>query len=68
MLEITRRDGQDARGQSFSGLGMELRSVGEGDAIGLLSHGAANFGYAVANTDDRGLAGSVEISGGLRSR
>jgi hypothetical protein len=41
---------------------MELRSVGKGNAIGLLGHGAADFGHAVTNTDDRGLAGSVKIA------
>lgn len=62
MLEIARSDGQNAGGQSFSGLGVELRSVSKSDAIGLLGHGAADFGDAVANTDDGGLAGSVKIA------
>jgi hypothetical protein len=41
---------------------VKLRSVRKGDAVGLLGHGTANFGYTVANTDNGGLAGSVKIT------
>jgi len=40
---------------------MKLRGVGEGDATRLLGHGAADFGDAVADADDGGLAGGVEV-------
>jgi len=36
--------------------------VGESDATRLLGHGAADFGDAVADADDRGLAGGVEVA------
>ncbi len=62
MLEIARRDRQDARGESFGRLRVELRSVRKGDSIGLLGHGTANFGHTVANTNNGGLAGSVKIT------
>jgi hypothetical protein len=41
---------------------VKLRGVSKGNAIGLLSHRAANFGHTVANTDDGGLAGGVKIA------
>jgi predicted metalloprotease with PDZ domain len=62
ILKIARSDGEDAGGKFFGGFGMKLRGVGEGDAIGLLGHGAADFGNAVADADDSGLAGGVEVA------
>jgi len=62
VLKIGRRDGEDAGGKFFGGFGMELRGVGEGDATRLLGHGAADFGDTVADADDRGLAGGVEVA------
>lgn len=44
---------------------MELRGVGEGDAIRLLGHSAADFGNAVADADDGGLAGGVEVAAAI---
>ena len=41
---------------------MELGGVGEGDAIGLLSHGAADFRDTVADADDGSLAGGVKVA------
>ena len=41
---------------------MELRGVGEGDATRLFGHGTADFLDAVANADDGGLAGGVEVA------
>jgi len=36
--------------------------VGEGDATRLLGHGATDFGDTVADADDGGLAGGVEVA------
>src|SRR5258708_35508782 len=44
---------------------MELRGVGEGNPIGLLGHGAADFRNTVADADDGGLAGSVEVAAAI---
>src|SRR5258708_16678261 len=41
---------------------MKLRSVRESDLRRLLGHGAADFGDSVTDTDNGGLAGSVEES------
>jgi len=62
VLKIARGDGEDAGGKLFGGLGMELRGVGEGDATRLFGHGTADFGDPVANADDGGLAGGVEVA------
>ena len=61
-MKIARGDGEDAGGEFFGGLGMKLRGVGKGDAIRLLGHGATDFGDAVADADDGGLAGGVEVA------
>ena len=60
VLKIARGDGEDAGGKFFGGFGVELCGVGEGDAIGLLGHGAADFWDTVADADDGGLPGGVE--------
>ena len=39
---------------------MKLSGVCEGELRGLFCHGAADFGDAVADVDDRGLTGRVE--------
>jgi predicted metalloprotease with PDZ domain len=39
--------------------------MGEGDAIGLLGHGAADFWDTVADADDGGLAGGVEVAAAI---
>jgi hypothetical protein len=62
VLKIARSDGEDASGELFSGFGVELGGVGEGDATRLLGHGAADFGYTVTNADDSGLTGGVEVA------
>ena len=62
VLEIARGDGEDTGGKFFGGFGMELRGVGEGDAIGLFGHSAADFQDAVADADNGGLAGGVEVA------
>jgi hypothetical protein len=62
ILEIARGDGEDTGGEFFGGLGMELRGVSEGDATRLLGHGSADFGDTVADADDGGLAGGVEVA------
>ena len=62
VLKIARGDGEDAGGKFFGRFGMELRGVGKGDATRLLGHGAADFGDAVADADDGGLAGGVEVA------
>ncbi len=62
ILKIARGDGENASGKFFGGFGMELRGVGEGDATRLLGHGAADFGDTVADADDGGLAGGVEVA------
>ena len=36
--------------------------MGESDAVGLLGHGAADFGNTMADADDCGLAGGVEVT------
>ena len=40
---------------------MELRGVGESNLRGLFGNGLRDFADAVANVDNGGLAGSVEI-------
>jgi len=62
ILEIARGDGEDAGSKFFGGFGVELRGVGEGDAIGLLGHSAADFANTVTDADDGGLAGGVEVA------
>jgi len=39
---------------------VELRGVREGKLRGLLGHGTTDFGYAVADADNGGLAAGVE--------
>ena len=39
-----------------------MRGVGKGDAIGLVGHGTADFGDAVADANDGSLAGGVEVA------
>jgi predicted metalloprotease with PDZ domain len=65
ILKIARGDGEDAGGKFFGGFGVELRSVGEGDATRLLGHGAADFGNTVADADDGGLAGGIEVAAAI---
>jgi hypothetical protein len=65
ILEIARSKGEDAGSKFFGGFGVELGGVGKGDAIGLLGHGLADFGDAVADADDGGLAGGVEESAAI---
>jgi len=65
VLKISRGDGKDSGGEFFGGFGVELRGVGEGNPIGLLGHGAADFRDTVADADDGGLAGSVEIAAAI---
>jgi len=67
ILKIARGDGEDAGGEFFGGFGVELRGVGKGDATRLFGHGAADFWYAVADADDSGLAGSVEVAAAVGS-
>lgn len=62
ILKISRSDGEDAGSKLFGGLRVELRGVGKGDAVGLLGHGTADFRDTVANADDSGLAGGVEVT------
>ena len=60
ILEIWRRKLQKTGGKFFRGRGMELRSMRECELRGLLGHGAADFGDAVADVDDRGLACGIQ--------
>jgi predicted metalloprotease with PDZ domain len=60
VLKIAGGDGEDSAGKIFGGFGVKLRGMGEGDAVGLLCHSAADFAHAVADADDSGLARSVE--------
>ena len=62
IVKIARSDGDDAGGKFFCGFGVELRGVGKGDATRLLGHGAADLGDTVADADDGGLAGGIEIA------
>ena len=62
VLKIARGDGEDASGKFFGGFGVELGGVGKGDAIGLLGHSAADFANPVADADNGGLAGGVEVA------
>ena len=41
---------------------MELRGVSEGELGRLLSHSLADFGDAVADADDGGLAACIEVA------
>jgi hypothetical protein len=45
---------------------MKLRGVREGNLRGLFRHGAADFGDTVADADDGGLAGGVEVAAAAR--
>jgi len=62
VTEIRRSQSEQALGEFFRRRGMKLRSVRESDLRRLLGHGAADFGDSVTDTDDGGLAGSVEES------
>ena len=62
ILKIARGNGEDSGGKFFRRFGVELRGVGEGDAARLFGHGAADFGDSVADADDGGLAGGVEVA------
>src|SRR5208283_5405348 len=46
----------------FRGRGVKLRRVREGDIVGLFGHGPADLRNAVADADNRGLAGSVQVA------
>ncbi len=61
VLEIWWSELEEAGGEFRGGFGLELRSVGEGELRGLRGHGLADFGDAVANADDGGLSGGVEV-------
>jgi hypothetical protein len=60
VAEIGRGECEQPRGEFFGGSGVELRRVSESDLRRLLRHGAADFGDAVTDADDRGLARGVE--------
>ncbi len=60
VAKIGRSQREQALGEFFGGCGMKLRRVGEGDLRRLFGHRAPDFGDAVADADDGGLAGSVE--------
>lgn len=62
ILEIARGDDEDSGGEFFRGFRVELRGVGEGEAARLFGHGAADFADTVADADDGGLAGGVEVA------
>jgi hypothetical protein len=62
MVEILWSKRQDTRRKFFRRRGVKLRGVREGDIVGLFGHGAANLWNAVADADNRGLAGSVQIA------
>ena len=61
-MEILWSKRQHARREFFSRRGVKLRGVREGDIVGLFGHGAANLRNAVADADNRGLPGSVQIA------
>src|SRR5260370_16684716 len=67
MAEIRRRHREERLGKFFRWSGMKLRSVRESDLRRLLGHGAADFRDTVPDTDDRGLAGSIEESAAVGS-
>lgn len=60
ILEIGRREREEACGEFLRRGRMELRSMGKGELRGLLGHGAADFRDAVADVNDGGLAGGVQ--------
>src|SRR5271163_3901571 len=59
-LEIWRSEREQTGRKFFARRRMELRGMGERQLRGLLAHGVADFGNAVANIDDGGLACGVE--------
>ena len=59
--EIWRSQGEEAGGESFGGGGVELRGMRESDLGCLGGHGVGNGLDTVADVDDGGLAGSIEI-------
>ena len=62
VCKIWRSEGKKSRGKFFGGGGMKLGGVCEGDLGGLRGHGVGDGLDAVADVDDSGLAGSVEIA------
>jgi len=60
--EIRRSQREQALGKFFCWSGVKLRGVCEGNLRRLLGHGAADFRNTVTDADNRGLAGSVEVS------
>ena len=58
--KVRRRESKEALRQFFGGRGEELRGVREGKLRGLLGHGTTDFGHAVADANDGGLAAGVE--------
>lgn len=60
IVEVLRRNGEEAGGKFFRRSRMKLRGMGESELRGLLGHGFANFPQAVTDADDGGLAGGVE--------
>lgn len=60
MAKIRRRESEKARGEFFGRSRVKLGGVSKGELRGLFGHSAANFGDAVADVDNGGLAGSIQ--------
>jgi len=65
MVEIFWSKRQHTRRKLFSRRGVKLRGVREGDIVGLFGHGPADLRNAVADADNRGLPGSVQIAAAI---
>src|SRR5208282_798877 len=66
--KIWRSHREEASREFFCRRGVKLRSVRKRESRGLLGHRTADFGNAVADVDDRGLACCIEKFTSIRGK